>query len=77
MYKRQLYRGDPDEIIGILHGKALLRAIRGFPGEDMADLDIVEVANEHWFIPESSNLLDQLQAFRARKEHFAVFVEDF
>ena len=26
-----LYRGDPDEIIGILHGKALLRAIRGFP----------------------------------------------
>ena len=36
-----LYRGDPDEIIGILHGKALLRAIRGFPGENMSDLDIV------------------------------------
>ena len=72
-----LYRGDPDEIIGILHGKALLRAIRGFPGEDMADLDIVEVANEPWFIPESSNLLDQLQAFRARKEHFAVVVDEY
>ena len=72
-----LYRGDPDEIIGILHGKALLRAIRGFPGENMSDLDIVEVANEPWFIPESSNLLDQLQAFRARKEHFAVFVDEY
>ena len=72
-----LYRGDPDEIIGILHGKALLRAIRGFPGENMSDLDIVEVANEPWFIPESSNLLDQLQAFRARKEHFAVVVDEY
>ena len=72
-----LYRGDPDEIIGILHGKALLRAMRGFPGENMSDLDIVEVANEPWFIPESSNLLDQLQAFRARKEHFAVVVDEY
>ena len=72
-----LYRGDPDEIIGILHGKALLRAIRGFPGENMSYLDIVEVANEPWFIPESSNLLDQLQAFRARKEHFAVVVDEY
>ena len=72
-----LYRGDPDEIIGILHGKALLRAIRGFPGENMSDLDIVEVANEPWFIPASSNLLDQLQAFRARKEHFAVVVDEY
>ena len=72
-----LYRGDPDEIIGILHGKALLRAIRGFPGENMSDLDIVEVANEPWFIPESSNLLDQLQAFSARKEHFAVVVDEY
>ena len=72
-----LYRGDPDEIIGILHGKALLRAIRGFPGENMSELDIVEVANEPWFIPESSNLFDQLQAFRARKEHFAVVVDEY
>ena len=72
-----LYRGDPDEIIGILHGKALLRAIRGFPGENMSKLNIVEVANEPWFIPESSNLLDQLQAFRARKEHFAVVVDEY
>ena len=72
-----LYRGDPDEIIGILHGKALLRAIRGFPGENMSDLDIVEVAIAPWFIPESSNLLDQLQAFRARKEHFAVVVDEY
>ncbi|MBH69587.1 MAG: hypothetical protein CMM58_14620 [Rhodospirillaceae bacterium] len=72
-----LYQGDPDEIVGILHGKALLRAIRGQVGEDVSDIDIVEIANAPWFIPESSNLLDQLQAFRARKEHFAVVVDEY
>ena len=72
-----LYRGGQDEIIGILHGKALLRAIRNHQGDDMSDLDIVSVANPPWFIPESTNLLDQLQAFRARKEHFSVVVDEY
>jgi Mg2+/Co2+ transporter CorB len=72
-----LFRGDQDEIIGILHGKALLRAIRNHEGDDMSELDIVAVANSPWFIPDSTNLLDQLQAFRDRKEHFAVVVDEY
>jgi Mg2+/Co2+ transporter CorB len=72
-----LFRGDQDEIIGILHGKALLRAIRNHEGDDMSKLDIVAVANSPWFIPDSTNLLDQLQAFRARREHFAVVVDEY
>lgn len=72
-----LYRGDQDEIIGILHGKALLRAIRGRNGEDLSDLDIEKIATPPWFIPETSNLLDQLQEFRARREHFAVVVDEY
>ena len=72
-----LFRGDQDEIIGILHGKALLRAIRNHKGQDMSELDIVSVANPPWFIPDSTNLLDQLQAFRTRREHFAVVVDEY
>jgi Mg2+/Co2+ transporter CorB len=72
-----LYRGDQDEIIGILHGKALLRAIRGHDGEDLSSLDIEKIASPPWFIPESNNLLDQLQEFRARREHFAVVVDEY
>ncbi len=72
-----LYRGNQDEIIGILHGKALLRAIRGHDGEDPANLDIEKIATPPWFIPESNNLLDQLQEFRARREHFAVVVDEY
>ena len=72
-----LYRGNQDEIIGILHGKALLRAIRGHNGDDLSGLDIEKIATPPWFIPESNNLLDQLQEFRARREHFAVVVDEY
>ena len=72
-----LYRGNQDEIIGILHGKALLRAIRGLDGDDLSGLDIEKIATPPWFIPESNNLLDQLQEFRARREHFAVVVDEY
>ena len=30
-----------------------------------------------WFIPESTSLLDQLQAFRRRREHFALVVDEY
>ena len=30
-----------------------------------------------WFIPESTSLLDQLQAFRKRHEHFALVVDEY
>jgi Mg2+/Co2+ transporter CorB len=43
----------------------------------MSELDIVSVANPPWFIPDSTNLLDQLQAFRTRREHFAVVVDEY
>ena len=72
-----LYRGDQDEIIGVLHGKALLRAIRGHDGENLSGLDIEKIATPPWFIPETSNLLDQLQEFRARREHFAAVVDEY
>tara|TARA_B100001123_G_scaffold229178_1_gene257816 strand:+ start:57 stop:1274 length:1218 start_codon:yes stop_codon:yes gene_type:complete len=72
-----LYRGDQDEIIGVLHGKALLRAIRNHKGDDLSDLDIENVATPPWFIPETTNLLDQLQEFRSRREHFAVVVDEY
>ncbi len=77
-----LWREKPDNIIGVLHAKALLRAVRarGEDGQeegDLNDLDIVALAAEPWFIPESTSLLDQLLAFRARHEHFALIVDEY
>ncbi len=71
-----LWRGRPDNIIGVLHVKALLRAVRSYQGKP-DQLDMVTVANVPWFIPDTTTLRDQLQAFRERREHFAMVVDEY
>jgi Mg2+/Co2+ transporter CorB len=71
-----LWRGELDNIVGVIHAKALLRAVRG--GESkLDDIDVVKLAVRPWFVPESTSLLDQLQAFRKRREHFALVVDEY
>lgn len=72
-----LYKGESDNIVGVLHVKALLRAIRAHGGSPPEDLQIVEIANDPWFIPDATTLLDQMQAFRERREHFALVVDEY
>jgi Mg2+/Co2+ transporter CorB len=76
-----LWRDDPDNFVGVLHAKALLRAIRAQDGQaqdgEVAELDLEEIANSPWFIPESTDLLSQLEAFRGRHEHFAIVVDEY
>ena len=71
-----LWRSEPDNIVGVLHAKALLREVRSRDG-DIDSLDVDSVAVEPWFVPESTSLLDQLQAFRERREHFALVVDEY
>jgi Mg2+/Co2+ transporter CorB len=71
-----LWRGQPDNIIGVVHAKDLLRAVRALDG-DVERLDIGEIASDPWFIPESTSLLEQLKAFRERREHFALVVDEY
>ncbi len=71
-----LWRGLPDNIIGILHAKELLRALSALGG-DAARLDIAAIAYEPWFVPASTGLQDQLQEFLRRKSHFALVVDEY
>ena len=71
-----LWRDDPDNIVGILHAKALLRAIRGH-NNNTKPIDLIGLASDPWFIPEQTLLLDQLESFRQRREHFAVVVDEY
>ncbi len=70
-----LWQRDPDNIVGVLHAKALLRAVEALP--DIDKLDVLSIASPPWFIPESTDLLSQLQAFRSRHEHFAIVVDEY
>ncbi|MEM9682923.1 MAG: HlyC/CorC family transporter [Pseudomonadota bacterium] len=71
-----LYDEDQDNIIGVVHAKAVLRAIGSQEG-GIDGVDIRQVATEPWFIPETTSLLEQLQAFRQRREHFAIVVDEY
>ena len=71
-----LWRGDPDNIVGVLHAKALLQALRDGDG-GARGADIVALAHEPIFVPDTTSLAEQLAAFRARREHFALVVDEY
>lgn len=71
-----LWRGEPDNIVGVIHVKELFRAVKAGDGA-LEGLDVAELAVKPWFVPESRTLMDQLQAFRRRREHFALVVDEY
>lgn len=71
-----LWKDNPDNVIGIVNTKALLRAVRSHPNS-IDKLTIESIATKPWFVPESTDLLDQLHAFRARREHFSLVVDEY
>lgn len=71
-----LWRDTPENIVGVLHVKALFRAVQLAAG-DISSLDVMSIAAKPWFIPDSTDLLAQLQAFRTRKEHMAIVVDEY
>jgi Mg2+/Co2+ transporter CorB len=71
-----LWRGTPENIVGILHVKDLLRAIQAAEG-DPGKIDIMAIARPAWFVPETRSLSEQLKAFRRRRTPLALVVDEY
>jgi magnesium and cobalt exporter, CNNM family len=71
-----LWREKPENIIGVLHAKDLLRAIRASDG-DTSKIDVTTIMLPPWFVPEMRPVSEQLKAFRRRKTHFALVVDEY
>lgn len=71
-----LWKDQPDNIVGVLHAKDLLRAVRSLKG-DLSRFEVMDVASPAWFIPATTTLFAQLEAFRERREHFALVVDEY
>jgi Mg2+/Co2+ transporter CorB len=71
-----LWRGQPENIVGVLHAKDLLRALDAAGGE-VKDFKVESIALAPWFVPETTRVQDQLQAFLKRKTHFALVVDEY
>src|SRR5580693_5607239 len=71
-----LWREKQENIVGILHAKDLLRALRTAEG-DVSRIDVTAIALPPWFVPEMRPVSEQLKAFRRRKTHFALVVDEY
>lgn len=71
-----LWQDNQDNIVGILHAKDLLRALDVHQGEP-DNLDLSAITSEPWFVPETTPLQSQLNAFLKRKSHFALVVDEY
>jgi Mg2+/Co2+ transporter CorB len=71
-----LWRDKPENIVGILHAKDLLRALKNAEG-DLSQIDVMSLALPAWFVPDIRPLSEQLKAFRRRKTHFALVVDEY
>ncbi len=71
-----LWRGDSDNIVGVIHAKAVLRAVHD-AGWDTSKIDIMAVAAAPWFVPDTTSVKAQLNAFLKKKAHFALVVDEY
>ena len=71
-----LYRGEKEEIIGILHAKDLLRAALPLGG-DVSKLDLDSILRKPWFVPETTPVQEQLSQFLSRGQHFALVIDEY
>ncbi len=78
-----VYRDDPDNIIGVVHAKDLLRAMHkliisnGATAKAMKSFDICDVAMKPYFVPETTTLDDQMRQFLRMRSHFALVIDEY
>ena len=76
--RHPIFLDTPENIIGVLHVKSLLLALQKASEDGMiSHLKIESIAQDPYFIPETTSLFEQLQAFRARREHFALVIDEY
>lgn len=71
-----LFENEPENIVGVLHAKDVLRALRRTGGQ-MHRFHVKRIMTKPWFVPETTSLKEQLNAFLERKSHFALVVDEY
>ncbi len=74
-----IWQENSDNIIGIIHAKKFLKLVQDHKRnkKTITKEDILQCAKKPWFIPETTTLFEQLQAFRKRREHMALVVDEY
>ncbi|MFZ1815171.1 MAG: HlyC/CorC family transporter [Rhizobiaceae bacterium] len=70
-----VWKGESENIVGIVHAKDVLRFMGA--NEDLSRFDVMKIAAKPWFVPENTTVKDQLNAFLRRKAHIALVVDEY
>lgn len=71
-----VWKDSPENIVGILKTKTFFRAMQLSDG-NIGNIKVNDLITPPWFIPETTHLLEQLQNFRKKREHFAIVVDEY
>jgi Mg2+/Co2+ transporter CorB len=71
-----LWRNEPENIVGVLHVKDVVRAIVR-NGGSIGSIDIAAMAAPPWFVPDTTTAEEQLEAFRQKRTRFALVVDEY
>lgn len=71
-----LWHKRPENIVGVLHAKDICGKINTTHSCIADIMDIQELVISPWFVPRTTTLFKQLQAFRERREHLAFVVDE-
>ncbi|MEJ2036414.1 MAG: transporter associated domain-containing protein, partial [Maritimibacter sp.] len=81
-----VFKGEPENIVGVIHAKDLTRAMsaegeaalnKAARTDAFAKFDILSVAKEPYFVPETTPLDEQMRNFLKRHAHFALVVDEY
>lgn len=78
-----IWRDEPENIVGVIHAKDLLRVVNDLTGKTrdgenaLDQIDITEIAMEPWFVPDTTSMDTQMREFLRRKSHFALVVDEY
>jgi Mg2+/Co2+ transporter CorB len=71
-----MWKDEPENIVGVLHTKDLLKALSA-AGWDSSKLDVKAFVQPPWFVPDTTGVKDQLNAFLKRKSQLALVVDEY
>lgn len=71
-----VWKDTSDNVVGVLNTKDVMREFVRRRGR-MENFDLLSLMAEPWFVPDTMTLEEQLQAFRERRTHFALVVDEY
>lgn len=71
-----VWRETPDNIIGVLRTRDVMHEFARRRGR-LEGWDMLALMEQPWFVPDTTTLEEQIRAFRQRRRHFALVVDEY